>query len=170
MLKSEHPISYDGRQWRQDDWGTRVIVHRRFMDLLGLLVILEGCGTGPGVFPAGEPAGDASAALAGQAPVVAGNDGLGVDDPTPLDSRLLAPPPAGGAFWLLEGATSTPFDPIGLASLGSDEASALTSLWLDQLVLESLEPSGPALNLTFLERLCLAGDDPDFFCHQRYGQ
>lgn len=140
------------------------------MDLLGLIVILGGCGAGPGVFPADEPAGNASTTLAGQAPVVAGNGGLGLNDPTPPDSRLLAPPPAGGAVGLLEGATLTPFDPIGLASLGSDEASALTSLWLDLLVLESLEPSGPALDFTFLERLCLAGDDPDFFCHQRFGQ
>lgn len=109
--------------------------------------------------------------MAGQAPVVAGDDGLGLDDPIPFDSRLLAPPlAASGAVGLMEGATPTPFDPIGLASFGSDEASTLTSLWLDLLVLESLEPSGPALDFTFLERLCLAGDDPDFFCHQRFGQ
>ena len=147
-----------------------MIIHRRLMDLLGLLIVLEGCGAGPGVFPAEEPAVDAPATMAGQAPVVAGNDGFGWGDPTPLDSRLLAPPPAVGAVGLIQGATPSPFDPIGLASLGSDEASALTSLWVDLLVLESLEPSGPALDFTFLERLCLAGDDPDFFCHQRYGQ
>ncbi len=147
-----------------------MIIHRRLMDLLGLLIVLGGCGAGPGVFPADEPAVDAPATLAGQAPVVAGDDGLGLDDPTPLDSRLLVPPPAGGAVGLIEGATPTPFDPVGLASPGSDEAAALTSLWLDLLILESLEPSGPALDFTFLERLCLAGDDPDFFCHQRFGQ
>lgn len=83
---------------------------------------------------------------------------------------MLVPPLAVGGVGLVEVATSTPFDPIGLASLGSNEASDLTSLWLDLLVLESLEPSGPALDLTYLERLCLAGDDPDFFCHQRFGQ
>ena len=147
-----------------------MIVNCRFMDLLGLIVILGGCGAGPGVFPAGEPAGNGSTTLAGQAPVVAGNGGLGFDDPTPSDSRLLVPPLAVGGVGLVEVVTSTPFDPIGLASLGSNEASDLTSLWLDLLVLESLEPSGPALDLTYLERLCLAGDDPDFFCHQRFGQ
>lgn len=144
-----------------------MIVHRRFMVLLGLLLVLEGCGAQPGVFPVYEQAGDASAEMTGQTPVVVGDAGLGLDDPTSLDSRLLAPPLAGGAVGFV---TPTPFDPIGLASLGSNDASDLTSLWLDLLVLETLDPSGPALDLTYLERLCLAGDDPDFFCYQRYGQ
>ena len=147
-----------------------MIVHRRFMVLLGLLLVLQGCGAGPGVFPAYEPAGDASAEMTGQTSVDSGTGGLRLDDPTPMDSRLLAPPQAGGAAGLVEVVTPTPFDPIGLASLGSNDASDLTSLWLDLLVLETLDPAGPALDLTYLERLCLAGDDPDFICHQRFGQ
>ncbi len=45
------------------------------------------------------------------------------------------------------------------------------SVLLDSLLLELLTPSGPQLDgsFTYLERLCLQGDDPDFFCRQRFG-
>ena len=46
----------------------------------------------------------------------------------------------------------------------------LLSLFLDALILETLDPAGPALELTFLEQLCLEGGDPDFVCRQRFGQ
>lgn len=49
--------------------------------------------------------------------------------------------------------------------------SDLLALWLDQLALDLLSPTGPRLDdsLSFLERLCRAGDDPDFVCRGRYG-
>ncbi len=52
-------------------------------------------------------------------------------------------------------------------SIGADD---LVSLLLDTLILDLINPAGPALSLTFLERLCLAGDEPDFVCRQLYGQ
>lgn len=53
----------------------------------------------------------------------------------------------------------------------------LDSLLLDWLLLDSLTPvltPAQATSLinseTFLERMCLEGDDPDFFCHSRFGR
>ena len=56
------------------------------------------------------------------------------------------------------------------ADLGSISADDLVSLFLDTLILDLINPAGPAESFTFLERLCLAGDEPDFVCRQLYGQ
>ena len=64
-----------------------------------------------------------------------------------------------------------PFDPLLFPFLGPDDVADLLSLFLDDLLLDLLNPVGPQLNdtLSFLERLCLEGDDPDFVCRQRFG-
>ena len=43
---------------------------------------------------------------------------------------------------------------------------------LNALLVDLLAPSGPRLNdsMTFLERLCLEGDEPDSFCRQRFSR
>ena len=53
----------------------------------------------------------------------------------------------------------------------------LDGLLLDRLLLDSLAPiltpaeTTSLINSeTFLERMCLEGDDPDFFCHSRFGR
>ena len=52
------------------------------------------------------------------------------------------------------------------AGVGAD---VLASLFLDTLVLDLIDPTGPARSSTYLERLCLALDEPDFVCRQLYG-
>ena len=54
-------------------------------------------------------------------------------------------------------------------NLGAD---IVLNLLLDTLLVGLLDPVGPQLDhsLTHLERLCLDGDDPDFYCRQRFGR
>jgi hypothetical protein len=110
------------------------------------LFFLTGCGLDVPIVPTNEPADGSSSELA-TTPVA----------PPPVPAQ----PPLQGP---------TPFDPAGLASFDFDNADLLGSLFADQLALDLLMPSGPALDYTFLERLCLEGDEPDFYCHQRYGR
>ena len=76
--------------------------------------------------------------------------------PDPADIRT----PGGGPL----GTDSAQPD---VGSIGADD---LVSLFLDTLILDLINPAGPAQSFTFLERLCLAGDEPDFVCRQLYGQ
>lgn len=45
----------------------------------------------------------------------------------------------------------------------------LVSAFLDALFLDLINPAGPAQSFTYLERLCLEGDEPDLVCRQLYG-
>lgn len=107
---------------------------------------LAGCGFDAAVLPTDEPADGSSSELA-TVPVA----------PTPVPAQ----PPLSG---------QTAFDPAGIGSFDFDSADLLTLLLADQFALDLIAPSGPALDYTFLERLCLEGEDPDFYCHQRYGR
>ncbi len=66
-------------------------------------------------------------------------------------------------------APSVPFPALMTGESGSVD---VLGVLLDALLVELLAPAGPRLDdsMTFLERLCLGGDDPDFFCRQRYGR
>ncbi len=57
------------------------------------------------------------------------------------------------------------------AIMGLADLDVLPSLFIDNLLLDLLDPIGPQLDesLTFLERLCLEGDDPDSFRRQQFG-
>lgn len=59
--------------------------------------------------------------------------------------------------------------PVGVG-VGAIDESILVSLFLDRLLLDLINPTGPLESFTFLERLCLEGDDPDFVCRQLYGR
>lgn len=83
-------------------------------------------------------------------------------------------PVPGGSVEIGAGASllPLPIPPVLVIEPGDFGLDIGLSLLLDGLILELLSPIGPRLDdsLTFLERLCLAGDDPDFFCRQRYGR
>ena len=92
-----------------------------------------------------------------------------VDDTAP---GVVLPVP-GGSEEIGAGASFLPF-PIPPAFVIQPDDFGFDiglSLLLDGLLLELLSPIGPRLpdSFTYLERLCLAGDEPDFYCRQRYG-
>ncbi len=67
-------------------------------------------------------------------------------------------------------------DLTGLTANPADDAflSELLSVYVDGLVLDLLLPlpsaSAPGVEMPFLERLCIALDEEEFRCHQRYGE
>lgn len=54
----------------------------------------------------------------------------------------------------------------------ADGSVDILGVLLNALLVDLLAPSGPRLNdsMTFLERLCLEGDEPDSFCRQRFSR
>lgn len=64
--------------------------------------------------------------------------------------------------------TITVFDPFLLSIFGLEDFPELLSLHFDNLLIDSLSATGSSM--TFLERLCIAGGDPEFLCRQRYGR
>jgi hypothetical protein len=64
----------------------------------------------------------------------------------------------------------------GLTADLADDAflSELLSVYVDGLVMDLLLPlpsgSAPGVEMPFLERLCIALDEEEFRCHQRYGE
>ena len=61
------------------------------------------------------------------------------------------------------------FDPFLLSIFGLEDYPELLSLHFDNLLIDSLSTTGSS-SMTFLERLCIAGGDPEFLCRQRYGR
>lgn len=66
---------------------------------------------------------------------------------------------------------STPSFPAAVL-LPPEGSVELLGALLDALLVELLAPSGPRLldSMTYLERLCLEGDDTDTFCRQRFSR
>ncbi len=137
----------------------------------------EGCAEAPLVLNAADPdspatsparppvVAPATAPEAGTAPVV---------EPVLSDSSIVSSPgfdalSSNAGFVDPFELTSPLFDPLGFSPFGLNDVPDLVSLFVDGIILGQLTPSGPALNLTFLERLCLEGDTPDSFCRQRFG-
>lgn len=91
----------------------------------------------------------------------------------PFDTNPDAGPPAAQAAipfaYADPAAPSFPF-PVFVEAPGS--SVDVLGVLLDALLVELLAPVGPRLDdsMTFLERLCLGGDDPDFVCRQRFGR
>jgi len=64
------------------------------------------------------------------------------------------------------------FDPFGFPLLGFTDTPDLLSMFSDFLILDLVNPPGRGGlvdDYTYLELLCLEGDDPDFVCRDRYG-
>ncbi len=64
------------------------------------------------------------------------------------------------------------FDPFGFPLLGFTDTPDLLSMFSDFLILDLVNPPGRGGlvdNYTYLELLCLEGNDPDFVCRERYG-
>lgn len=61
------------------------------------------------------------------------------------------------------------FDPFLLSIFGLEDYPELLSLHFDNLLIDSLSTTGSS-SMTFLERLCIAGGDPEFLCRRRYGR
>jgi hypothetical protein len=64
------------------------------------------------------------------------------------------------------------FDPFGFPLLGLTDTPDLLSMFSDFLILDLVNPPGRGGlvdNYTYLELLCLEGNDPDFVCRERYG-
>lgn len=121
------------------------------------LVSVAGCGVGssPQAMTTGEPSETALSET---------NPG----DTAPSPPAMQATPPF--VFVTPEVPTFTFVDPV-LSPGGVD--NVLGAL-LDALLVGLLDPVGvgsqPVPSLTFLERLCFEGDDPDFVCSQRFGR
>ncbi len=77
---------------------------------------------------------------------------------------------AGGANFTTFATDPTFLDPFHFSEDAFINSSFFLSLLLDDVLLGLLDPSGPSLEMSFLERLCREGDDPDFVCRDRYGQ
>ena len=86
--------------------------------------------------------------------------------PSPIPPRVTSPPSESLDF------TSQVFDRPRFPLFEPADAADLVSLFLDYLILDLVSPAGRgglADDYTYLERLCLEGDEPDFVCRQRYG-
>lgn len=67
--------------------------------------------------------------------------------------------------------TTPQFDPFLMSIFGLEDFPVLLSQFFDNLLIDALTPAGTgSSSMTFLERLCIAGGDPEFLCRQRYGR
>ncbi len=118
------------------------------------LVLLGGCGAVPLAGPV-ECTDQDDCRTDGQTPELSSAD---VSSLTALDVAALIGPSARPRL-------------IDQANAGPAEFPDLLSFILDSLLLDLLDPTRPRLDetITYLERLCLEGDDPETFCRRRYG-
>ena len=122
----------------------------------GIAVICTaGCGLGAGITPT-SPGVTTEFALSETGP----------------DALPPAPPTAQAAIPFAYADPAAPSVPFSALMTGESGSVDVLGVLLDALLVELLAPAGPRLDdsMTFLERLCLGGDDPDFFCRQRYGR
>ncbi len=62
-------------------------------------------------------------------------------------------------------------DPFLMSVFGLEDIPFLLSSYFDNLLIDSLTPSSGSLSrMTFLERLCIQQDYPEYQCRQRYGR
>ncbi len=99
-----------------------------------------------------------------------------VDTPSAIPAPTLAPSPISPPLTSPPSesldSTSQVFDRPGFPLFEPADAPDLVSLFLDYLILDLVSPAGRgglADDYTYLELLCLEGDDPDFVCRQLYG-
>lgn len=87
---------------------------------------------------------------------------VATDDGGSSGVRIVAADPAAFDSLLL--------DPFILSMFDSTDLPKLLALLLDDLALGLVSPLPSGAGLTFLERLCRQGDEPDFRCRQRFGE
>lgn len=83
-----------------------------------------------------------------------------------------APPTSQAAIPFAYADPAAPSVALPALFTGESDSVDVLGVLLDALLVDLLAPAGPRLNdsMTFLERLCLGGDDPDSFCRRRYGR
>ncbi len=133
-----------------------------------------GCGTVPTAGPAcpdredcfNPPLEADPAERLGDSPAV-----MTVPVPAPVSPPSAGQEPSSGLAVNTDTFELSPLDPflLGLPPLPGVDGSDLIALFLDELLLDLLAPSGSGGSLTFLERLCRRTGEPDFVCRQRYG-
>ena len=93
-----------------------------------------------------------------------------VDTSSVAASSLLTQPPTGSP--VVDSVQADPWFPFPVLVQDSGSSVDILGLLLDALLVDLLAPVGPRLDdsMTFLERLCLDGDEPDSYCRRRYGR
>lgn len=83
-----------------------------------------------------------------------------------------APPTSQAAIPFAYADPAESSSPFPVLITGESSSADVLGVLLDALLVDLLAPAGPYLDdsMTFLERLCLEGDDPDSFCRRRYGR
>ena len=150
-----------------------------------VMLLLSGCGSGMGRAPAGCPDGancggdGASQATPGSQSPGQAAGGLGDAGSMSAEggvtiSAAFAADTDDSIFGQStdedsQSAIRPALDPFEFEQLSASDVDLLLSLFVDDLVLDLVTPADLNNDLSLLERLCRAGETPDFRCRQRFG-